>query len=326
LLRQFLLSRLTRMLVVFFIIVVLNFILPRAMPGNPASILANEYNLPPETVRILVSLWKLDRPLHEQFVAYLQSLFTGQWGYSYKYYPRTVYELIMERLPWTLLLQGVTSITVPAFGMLLGILAGWRRGTRYDIAITMSAIVVYAIPYYWLALMLQYALGYQLRIFPIAHALTPGARYGSFLEYLADVLWHLALPVLAVTLTAYASYTLVTRNSMVDVLEEDFIFVAKAKGLPESVIMRHALRNALLPPLTMLAIRLGHIVGGAVITETVFSYPGVGYLIYESIIYKDYPVLNAAFFMLSITVIAANFAADVLYAVVDPRVRYVRRG
>ncbi len=314
------------MLAVFFIIIILNFILPRAMPGNPASILANEYNLPPETVKILVSLWKLDRPLHEQFVAYIESLFTGQWGYSYKYYPRTVYELVMERLPWTLLLQGVTSITVPAFGMLMGILAGWRRGTKYDVAVTISAIIVYAIPYYWLALMFQYVFGYQLRIFPIAHALTPGASYSNFLEYVADVLWHLTLPVLVVTLTAYASYTLVTRNSMVDILEEDFMFVARAKGLPERTLMKHALRNALLPPLTMLAIRLGHIVGGAVITETVFSYPGVGYLIYESIMFKDYPVLNAAFFMLSITVIVANFAADLLYAVVDPRIRYVRRG
>lgn len=325
-LRYFLLSRAVRMIAVFFIIIVLNFILPRAMPGNPASILANEYNLPPETVKILVSLWKLDQPLHEQFIAYIQSLFTGQWGYSYKYYPRTVYELVMERLPWTLLLQGVTSITVPAFGILMGILAGWKRGTRYDIAVTMSAIVVYAIPYYWLALMFQYIFGYQLRLFPISQALTPGANYGSFLEYVADVLWHLTLPVLAVTLTAYASYTLVTRNSMVDILEEDFMFVARAKGLPERTIMKHAMRNALLPPLTMLAIRLGHMVGGSVITETVFSYPGVGYLIYESIMFKDYPVMNAAFFMLSITVIAANFAADLMYAVVDPRIRYVRRG
>ena len=325
-LRHFLLGRLARVLVVFMIIVVLNFLLPRAMPGNPASILANEFNLPAETVRILTDLWKLDRPLHEQFVAYLTSLFTGQWGYSYKYYPRTVYELVMERLPWTLLLQGVTSLTVSSFGMLLGILAGWRRGTRYDLAITMSAIMVYSIPYYWLAMMLQYSLGYVLRVFPVAHALTPGARYGPPLDYVVDVLWHLALPVLAVTLTAYASYTLVTRNSMVDVLEEDFIFVARAKGLPDRLVMRHALRNALLPPLTMLAIRLGHIVGGAVITETVFSYPGVGYLIYESIIYKDYPVLNAAFFMLAVTVIAANFVADLIYAAVDPRIRYVRRG
>lgn len=325
-LRYFLLSRLLRVFIVFFIIVLLNFLLPRAMPGDPASILANEYNLPADTVRILRSMWKLDRPLYEQFFAYLESLFTGQWGYSYKYYPRTVYELVMERLPWTLLLQGITSLTVSGLGIIMGILAGWRRGSKVDVSITVSAIVVYAIPYYWLALMLQYMFGYILKVFPVAHAVTPGLPHANFFEYALDILWHLALPVTAVTLTAYASYTLVTRNSMVDVLEEDFIFVAKAKGLPERVVMKHAIRNALLPPLTMLAIRLGHIVGGAVITETVFSYPGVGYLIYESIIYKDYPVLNAAFFMLAITVIAANFAADLLYAVVDPRIRYVKRG
>jgi len=322
---SFLVKRSIRLVIVFFVILVLNFLLPRVMPGNPASILANEYQLPPETVKILEEMWKLNRSLPEQFVAYLESLFTGRWGYSYKYFPMPVYDLIMQRLPWTLLLLGTSSLTVFGLGVVLGIVAGWRRGTRTDSAITFTAVLVYAIPYYWLAMMLQYVFGYVLKTFPIGHAVTPGAVYTTPLDFVKDVLWHLTLPVLAITLTAYASYTLVTRNTMVDILGEDFILVAKAKGLPERRVMWHAARNALLPPVTMLAIRLGHIVGGAVFTETVFSYPGVGYLIYESIIYKDYPVLNAAFFMLAITVIIANFIADLTYMLLDPRIRYGKR-
>ncbi len=322
--KSFLVKRSIRLIIVFFIIILINFLLPRVMPGNPATILANEYQLPPEAVESLEELLKLDRPLSEQFIAYLYSLFTGQWGYSYKYYPTTVFELIMQRLPWTLLLLGTSSITVFLMGVALGIVAGWRRGTRVDAAITFSAVLVYAIPYYWLALTFQFVFGNVLGWFPISQALTPGAVYNSVLDYIADVLWHLTLPVLAITLTAYATYTLVTRNTMVDVLSEDFIMVDAAKGLPQRKIMWHAARNAILPPVTLLAIRIGHIVGGAVFTETVFSYPGVGYLIYESIIFKDYPVLNAAFFMLALTVIIANFIADLIYSLLDPRVKYER--
>jgi len=321
---RFLYVRVFRSLIVFLIILFLVFILPRAMPGNPASILANEYQLPSSTVKVLTEMWKLDRPWHEQLIAYFQTLFTGQWGFSYKYYPRTVYELVMERLPWTLLLLGTSSVTVFLTGVGLGVIAGWRRNTKVDSIITFSAVLIYAVPYYWLALLFQYVFGYLLKWFPITQALTPGMIYRNVFEYVADVLWHLTLPVVAMTLTAFASYTLVTRNSLVDILSEDFILALKAMGLPDRTIMRHALRNALLPPVTMLAIRLGTIVGGAVLTETVFSYPGIGYLIYESILYKDYPVLNAAFFMLSITIIVANLCADLLYMLLDPRIRYTK--
>ena len=322
---SYLYKRITRSLIVFLIIIIINFILPRAMPGNPASILANEYQLPPEAVKILTKEWRLDAPLYEQFIAYIKSIFTGNWGYSYQYYPRTVFEIVMERLPWTLLLQGTTTITVGLTGILLGMIAGWKRGSAVDAGITISAVVVYAIPYYWLALLLQYFLGYKLNLFPISQALTPGAVYHSPLDYVIDVLRHMVLPVLAVTLTAYASYTLVMRNTMVDLLGEDFVFVSRAVGLPESKVMRIVVRNALLPPVTMLAIRAGYIIGGSVITETIFSYPGLGYLIYQSIIYKDYPVLNAAFFMLSATIIIANLIADFIYVLLDPRIRYGER-
>jgi len=323
--QTYLYKRLIRSLIVFFIILIINFILPRAMPGNPASILANEHQLPPEAVNILTREWRLDAPLHEQFIAYIKSIFTGNWGFSYQYYPRTVYEIVMERLPWTLLLQGTTTVTVGLTGIILGMIAGWRRGSAVDASITISAVIVYAIPYYWLALLLQYFLGYKLRIFPISQALTPGAIYHSPIDYIADVLSHMALPVLAVTLTAYASYALIMRNSMIDLLGEDFVFVSRAIGLPESKVMRIVVRNALLPPVTMLAIRAGYIIGGSIITETIFSYPGLGFLIYQSIIYKDYPVLNAAFFMLSITIILANLIADFIYVLLDPRIRYGER-
>ncbi len=319
---SFLTRRAIRLIITFFIVIVLNFLLPRLMPGDPIAILVKQSGLPDSAIQQLREQFKLDKPLWDQFVAYLINLFKGNWGYSYRYYPSTVKDLIFQRLPWTLLLLGTSSITVFLFGVIQGFIAGWRHGTKTDTAITLVAVLVYAIPYYWLALMLQYLFGYKLRWLPTSQALTFGATYHSFFDYALDVARHLVLPVLAITLTAYAAYTLVTRNTMIDVLGEDFIVTAKAKGLPERKVMWHAARNSLLPPVTMLAIRFGHIVGGAVFTETVFSYPGVGLLIYESIIYKDYPVLGGAFFILAVTVIIANFIADLLYAWLDPRVRY----
>ncbi len=319
---SFLVRRSIRLIITFFIIVILDFLLPRLMPGNPVAILVKQSGLPDSAIQQLTKQFELDKPLYDQFIAYIVNLFKGNWGYSYRYYPTPVKDLIFQRLPWTLLLLGTSSITVFLFGVFQGFLAGWRHGTKTDSTITLVAVLVYAIPYYWLALVLQYFFGYKLKWLPTSQALTFGAVYHNFLDYALDVARHLVLPVTAITLTAYAAYTLVTRNTMIDVLGEDFIVTAKAKGLPERKVMWHAARNAMLPPVTMLAIRLGHMVGGAVFTETVFSYPGVGLLIYESIIYKDYPVLNAAFFILAITVIIANFIADLLYAWLDPRVRY----
>lgn len=321
--REYIVRRLVRLIVTFVVVLVLNFFIPRAMPGNPANILANENQLPPETAKQLIKLFKLDEPIWNQFIAYIINTFQGNWGISYRYYPTTVYELLMQRLPWTIFLLGISTITTALLGMFLGIIAGWKRGSKIDSTISISSMFIWAIPYYWLAMMLVYVFGYILRLTPISQALTPGAEYSSFFDFALDALYHAILPISAITLTAFATYTLLTRNTMLDVLTEDFVTVAKAKGLPERVVMiKHVLRNALLPPITILSLRFGFIVGGAIFTETVFSYPGVGLLIYESIIYHDYPVLQGAFFLLSITVILANLVADIVYVLLDPRVRY----
>lgn len=322
-LKIYVLRRLIRLIITFFVVLVLNFIIPRAMPGNPANILANENQLPPETAKYLIEIFKLNRPIWDQFTAYIINTFQGNWGFSYRYYPETVYELLMQRLPWTIFLLGISTITTALLGMLLGIIAGWKRGSKVDSTISVSSIFIWSIPYYWLAMMLVYVFGYLLKLTPTSHALTPGLEYTTFLDFAVDALYHAILPISAITLTAYATYVLITRNTMLDVLSEDFITVAKAKGLPERAVMiKHVLRNALLPPITILSLRFGFIVSGAIFTETVFSYPGVGLLIYESIIYHDYPVLQGAFFLLSITVILANLLADIIYMILDPRVRY----
>jgi peptide/nickel transport system permease protein len=310
----------------FIILLLLNFLIPRAMPGDPARILVNEYQLPMDIVKELRARFNLDAPIHEQFLAYLrETLLHANFGYSYRYYPMTVWELLMQRLPWTLFLLGIASVTTPIFGILLGIITGWRRGSRFDVFVASISMFIWAIPYFWLAMILLYVFGYIIPIFPLSHAITPAATYNTPIEYILDILRHAALPVIALTITGYASYTLIARGSMIDTIAEDYILMAEAKGLPERRIMlNHAARNALLPVITMVALRFGFIVGGSIYTETVFSYPGVGLLIYEAITYHDYPVLQGAFFLLSLTVILANLIADLIYLIVDPRVRYTR--
>ncbi|MEM1547324.1 MAG: ABC transporter permease [Candidatus Methanomethylicia archaeon] len=322
--KSFIMRRIWFSTLTFIILLILNFIIPRAMPGDPARILVNEYQLPMEAVNQLKATFNLDKSIQEQFLAYLrETLLHLNFGYSYRYYPTTVWELLMQRLPWTILLLGVASITTPAFGILLGIISGWRRGKKTDLAITSTSMFIWAIPYFWLAMVLLYLFGYLIPIFPLGHAVTPGVSHQNLFEYVVDVLRHMILPIIAITLTGYASYTLITRNAMIETLMEDYILTAEAKGLPEKKIMlNHAARNALLPTVTMVALRFGFIVSGSIYTETVFSYPGVGLLIYEAITYHDYPVLQAAFFLLSITVILANIIADIVYLIVDPRVKY----
>jgi len=321
--REYLAKRLVQAAFTFFVVLLLNFTIPRLMPGDPARILANEGMLPKEAVDTLVRTFNLDRPYHEQLVSYLVNAFRGDFGFSYKYYPTTVMELLLTRLPWTILLLGLATITTSIFGIVIGLVCAWKRESKTDVAALSVSIFIWAIPYFWLAMVLLYLFGYIFPIFPLGHGVTVGARHGGFVEYLGDVLWHLALPVIAITLTGYASYSLITRNTMIETLAEDYVLTAEAKGLSErQVLLRHAARNALLPLVTMIALRLGFIVSGAIFTETVFSYPGVGLLIYESIMYQDFPVLQGAFFILSVTVIVANLTADVLYSILDPRIKY----
>lgn len=300
----------------------LNFLLPRAMPGSPLRFLAGEDVglLAPAQIAELRERYGLDRSLLEQYLGYLGDTVRGEWGFSYQL-GKPVLVAIAERLPWTLLLVGTSLLIATLVGVLVGALAAWRRGRPFDTAALGGAIVFDALPTFWLGMLLIAVFAVELRLLPIYGAYTPwGPRSG--LPYLLDVARHLVLPATTLTLASLSGTFLVMRYAMLEALGQDYIRTARSKGLREGrVLVAHAARNALLPVSTMVFLNLGFLVGGATVVETVFSYPGVGTLLYQAVLNRDYPVLQGAFFMLTVSVILANIASDLVYPLLDPRVR-----
>jgi len=300
----------------------LNFLLPRAMPGSPLRFLAGEDvgMLAPAQVAEIRARYGLDQSLGAQYVTYLRNMATGQWGFSYQL-GKPVLAAIRDRLPWTLLLVGSSLLVATLFGIFVGALAAWRRGRGLDTASLTGAIVVDSLPTFWLGMILVAVFAVELRWLPIYGAYTPwGPRSG--LPYLLDVLRHLALPATTLTLASLSGTFLVMRYAMLDTLGQDYIRTARSKGLPErQVLVKHAVRNALLPVSTVVFLNLGFLIGGATVIETVFSYPGVGTLLFQAVLNRDYPVLQGAFFILTVSVILANVIADLVYPILDPRVR-----
>jgi peptide/nickel transport system permease protein len=300
----------------------LNFLLPRAMPGSPLRFLAGEDvgMLAPAQVAEIRARYGLDQGLGVQYLTYVRNMATGQWGFSYQL-GKPVADAIRDRLPWTLLLVGSSLLVATIFGILVGALAAWRRGRGLDTASLTGAIVVDSLPTFWLGMILVAVFAVELRWLPIYGAMTSwGPRTG--LPYILDVLRHLVLPATTLTLASLSGTFLVMRYAMLDTLGQDYVRTARAKGLRERrVLVKHAVRNAMLPVSTVVFLNLGYLVGGATVVETVFSYPGVGTLLYQAVLNRDYPVLQGAFFILTVSVILANVIADLVYPILDPRVR-----
>ncbi len=320
--KEYMIKKIISRFFVFFIVVSLVFILPRLLPGGAFAYLIENPNIPPETREELIKSFGLDQPLHIQYIRFLHNFFLkGDLGISFRYL-KPVTEVIMEALPWSILL--VTSSTIISFtmGILLGAYSAAKRGRVADSIITNSVMVFRSMPSFWLGLILLLVFGYYLGWFPLYGAYTYGAEYSSFVEYLLDVLYHLTLPLITLVLIQMAGYTLFTRNTMLDVITEDFIVTARAKGLSErKVVYGHALRPVLPPVITVFAINLGFSVGGALIAETVFSYPGVGRLMYEAVYTSDYPLLLGIFVYISAFTLTAITVAEILYGWIDPRIR-----
>ena len=315
-------NRLGQYLLVLLVAVAVNFFLPRAMPGSPLQFLAGEEvaTLTPEQRAAILEGAGLDQPLPVQFLRYLGQLAQGNLGYSYQE-NRPVLDVLLERLPWTLLLTGTALVLSSLFGVLAGALAAWRRGGVLDHASLAGAIAVDAVPTFWFGMMLVALFAVQWQVFPVFGARTPWANYQGWAA-VADVLRHLVLPATTLTVASLSGTYLVMRYAMLTVLGEDYIRTARAKGLGENwVLYKHALCNALLPVFTVFMLNLGGLVGGAAVIETVFSYPGLGRLLFESASNRDYPLLQGAFFLVTVSVILFNFLADLLYPLLDPRVR-----
>jgi peptide/nickel transport system permease protein len=321
---RYLLRRVATAIFTIVMIVVLNFVLFRAMPGSPERILLGR--MPGVTAEVLAQTkarWGLDKPLFpDQFVAYLTSTVQGDLGFSYSARGRPVTEVLAQHLGPTLLLFGLGEILAVALGLTLGAYSGWKRGSLIDYVGNALSLVLYSMPYFLLgmALLLIFATGAGW--FPTFGMLTAGATYDNPIDVALDLGGHLALPLATVALGLVGEYAILMRSSVVETLSEDYVTTARAMGLRDDrILRRHALPNAMLPTVTLVAINLGYVVAGAITVEVVFNWPGLGTLTVDALAARDYPVLQGVFLLLSVCVVFANLAADLLYGVLDPRVR-----
>ena len=319
---QFIAQRLVKAVVVLLAIVVLNFVLIRLAPGDPALVMAGEAGAGDELfVAQLREKFGLDQSLPQQLFLYVKGIVGFDLGYSFRQ-QMPVSKLIFDRLPATLLLTGTAFLVSLALGVLLGALAARKVGTWADTAVTILALLFYATPLFWVALMAILLFSVTLDWLPSFGYETVGANLTGFARAL-DVGAHLVLPALTLGLFFMATYARMTRASMLEVGRLDFVKTARAKGLrPEVVQNRHVLRNALLPVVTLAGLQAGTLVGGAVLTETVFAWPGIGRLMYEALLQRDYNLLLGVFVVSSAMVLAFNLATDLIYRAVDPRIEY----
>ncbi|EHK74502.1 ABC transporter permease [Sinorhizobium meliloti] len=314
-----------RAVITLLMVAILNFLLFRVIPGDPAAMLlaGARSSVTTEQMQAQRHRWGLDKPLiPDQLVSYLSTTLQGDFGYSFKFRGKRVGELILERLPATLALAGLAQIIAIIVGVFLGIYAGWRRGGVIDNLTTGTSLALYSTPPFWLGMLLVVGFSTMLGWLPGYGSYSPGAGDVGFLTGLIDRLRHLTLPVLAVALGLIGQYVVVARAAMSDVVTEDYMVTARAKGLTNGeMLMRHAFRNALLPVVTLITLNLGYVVAGAITVEAVFAWPGVGSLTVEALNARDYPVLQGIFLLLGASIVFANLIADLIYGLLDPRVR-----
>jgi peptide/nickel transport system permease protein len=316
--RRYLLSKCLQALVTLWFVLTFNFFLFRVLPGDPVGILARSEHFTPEDVARLQHDQGLDLPMAEQYVVYLKNVATGNLGESL----RTgipVRELVGSRMWPTVLLVGLGTILASWLGVLIGIRGGWRRGSRFDTTSQYSSLVLYAMPEGWLGMLLLLVFSGWLHWFP-AGGYASGDETG--VAHLVDLLDHLFLPLLTLTLGYIGSYSIVMRSSMIDTINEDFVQTARAKGVPERLVrQKHVVPNAFLPTFTLIILSFGFVLGGAIVIETVYSWPGLGLLTYSAITTLDYPVIQGVFLIASAAVIVANLVADITYGYLDPRIK-----
>ncbi|HCU08784.1 MAG TPA: ABC transporter permease [Clostridiales bacterium] len=307
--------------ITIFFVLVFNYFLFRILPGDIVSMLARSGKTTPEMVANIREMYGLDLPWYQQFFVYLENLFTGDLGTSF-IYKKPVAEVIGSRILPTVILLGSAEILAIVVGIIFGIVSAWKRGKPLDTGLLSTSLLLYSMPTFWLGMMLILIFCVNLRLFPINGMVTPGRVFIDTWAYINDVVRHMILPMACMAMVMIGEYAITMRSTMIDVLSEDYITTAKAKGFSNGyVLRRHAMPNAMLPMITLIAINLGLIVGGAIQIETVFSWPGLGNLMYGALINRDYPLLQGVFLLTTVTVILANFLSDILYEVVDPRVK-----
>lgn len=314
-------GKILRAVVTLAFVVVFNFFLFRLLPGDPIGLYTRGRNQDAEQLAELRRA--LDKPILEQFLTYVRNPFDP--GIDSTRFSRPVWEMIGERVWPTLLLLGTAIVLASIIGIWIGIRAGWKPGSRFDKTSTGTTLTLYSMPEFWLGMMLLIVFSVGAfgipGLFPVGGIVTPGVDTSTPLGWL-NVLWHMVLPCTTLTLIYLADYSLVMRASLIDERKQEYLALARAKGLRDVMVrQKHAVPNALLPTITLIFLSLGFVVTGAITVETVFSWPGLGLLTYEALRGPDIPLLQATFLLFSIAVIVANLLAELLYAIIDPRVR-----
>ncbi|ATG54467.1 peptide ABC transporter permease [Brachybacterium ginsengisoli] len=302
----------------------LNFLIPRMMPGDPVRVLiaGSEGQIEPEAAEAIAAQFGItDDPLIIQYGRYLADLARFDLGVSLSNYPVPVIDIISGAMPWTVALVGVSTVISFLLGTGLGVLLAWRRGTWSDHVLP-ALTFLNAIPYFWMALILVLVLAVTFGWFPYAGAYDRTMFPELSAPFIGSVLAHAALPALTIVIGSFAGWVLQMRNMTVTILGEDYVSMAEAKGLPRrSVLFGYAARNAILPSVTGFALALGAVVGGSMLTEVIFNYPGLGYTLFQAVSAQDFPLMQGLFLIISLAVIVANLIADGAYVLLDPRTR-----
>ena len=321
----FLARRLAFYLIAFLVAVTLNFALPRMMPGDPFQIMfaAAQGKMSADALPAIKAQYGfVEGPWYAQYLAYLKSVFTWNLGPSVLLFPTPVTSVLAYALPWTLFLTGTSTLISIVIGSLLGVYAAYHRGGKFDTIASPAFLVIGAFPAVVVAMLLFYVFGLMLEWFPVAYGYDPNLKPGLTLAFLGSVAYHAILPITSMVLVSIGGWLFGMRNSMINLLGEDFITMAIAKGLPKRRIMfQYAARNAILPVVTQISMAIAFVAGGALFVEIVFNYPGLGNLMLKGVQARDYPMIQALMLIIVICVLSANFVADLLYLWLDPRLR-----
>jgi peptide/nickel transport system permease protein len=323
-LKRYIVRRLIQIAIIFFVILTVLFLLFRLAPGDPLSRMVDP-SMRPEDAKRLISELGLDQPLWMQYLYYLKNFLTGHFGDSF-HYGQPVVKIIWARLPNTVLLFTTSIILSAVVGVFLGKIASWHKGKRLDTVLTLGALVTHTTFLPWLALIMIWVFAFKLGWFPITGMISEDVWLNpasGFWSKVLDVLHHMALPLLTLFLIHFGSYLLIMRSSMLETLKEDYILTARAKGLEDKAIRnRHAAPNAALPVVTSVGLSLAFSINGGALTETVFTWPGIGRELVQAVSQSDYPLAQASFLLIAIVVLLSNLVVDILYAYLDPRIRY----
>lgn len=338
-LRSYILRRTVYMIVLLFAVLSLNYIIFVMMPGDPTVMFVKPVKGAELMMQAKIERWGLNAPLHVRYIKYVTNMLTWQFGESFMT-GISISGTMLQRLPYTFTLLGGSILISLVIGVFLGVAAAYRRGGIFDSVTVVASLTTYALPVFWMGMIFILIFYSRLDWFPHAGAFprtwggawpAPLATLNILGTYIAipslveiqGRLWHMFLPMLTLVLFQYGGWLLLTRATMLETITEDYVVTARAKGVRErTVLFKHALKNASLPLITSAAMSFGFMFSGAIITETVFTYPGVGRWIWNAILTRDYPILQATFYVIALCVIIANFVADILYGIIDPRVKY----